>query len=159
MSYLLVDSLRRLCEAQGGTKALAKVLQVHDQSLYQIISGIKLPSGKPRGIGRNLREKLDKHFPGWDMVLASKPRGLPATTIQAPPASGSALLTAQQERDAVARLGELLAAVPVGPRRSALAALLSAYAQDGGAPQYVEAVMALLHPGPAQETGPNRAHG
>lgn len=70
MSDPLVEALTRLC---GGTERAAKArrqevaerLEVNEQTLYQIIKGIKLESGRPRTVGRELREKLDRHFPGW----------------------------------------------------------------------------------------------
>lgn len=70
MSDPLVKALTRLC---GGTDRSAKArrqevadrLGVNEQTLYQIIKGIKLESGRARTVGRHLREKLDAEFPGW----------------------------------------------------------------------------------------------
>ena len=61
----LTIALRQLCDREGGYKALAKKLEVHDQSLYQIVTGVKLPSGKPKGVGPTLRKKLDSKYPNW----------------------------------------------------------------------------------------------
>lgn len=44
---------------------VADTIGANEQTLYQILRGIPLKSGKPRGIGRQLREALDAHFPGW----------------------------------------------------------------------------------------------
>lgn len=59
------QSLRRLCDTYGGYKKVADVLGVNDQTLYQILSGVKLPSGNPKGVGPKLRKLLDTHFEGW----------------------------------------------------------------------------------------------
>jgi hypothetical protein len=61
----LVLAFRRICDAEGGYKALADRISANDQSLYQVYSGVKLPSGRPKGVGPQLRAKLDTHFPGW----------------------------------------------------------------------------------------------
>ncbi len=44
---------------------VADAIGANEQTLYQILRGIPLKSGKPRGIGRHLREALDQHFPEW----------------------------------------------------------------------------------------------
>lgn len=61
----LIESLRTLCDTKGGYKAVADKAGVDDQSLYQIISGVKLPSGNPKGVGPTIQRKLDAAFPGW----------------------------------------------------------------------------------------------
>jgi len=60
-----VDALRRLCEQHGGHAKVAEKIGANPQSLYQIIAGIKLPSGNPKGVGPTLRKKLDATFPKW----------------------------------------------------------------------------------------------
>lgn len=50
---------------------VADALGVNEQSLYQIVTGHPLASGKPRGVGRQLREKLDSVYPEW-LELAPK---------------------------------------------------------------------------------------
>jgi hypothetical protein len=68
----LIQSLRTLCAMHGGFKAVADKAGVDDQSLYQIISGVKLPSGNAKGVGPTIQRKLDTAFPGWaDMPGAS----------------------------------------------------------------------------------------
>lgn len=49
----------------GGRHAVAAAIGANEQTLYQILAGIPLRSGRPRTVGRDLREKLDKAFPGW----------------------------------------------------------------------------------------------
>jgi phage repressor protein C with HTH and peptisase S24 domain len=60
-----VQALIRLCDIVGGYKALAETIDANPQSIYQIVRGIKLPSGRPKGVGSNLREKLNQRHPGW----------------------------------------------------------------------------------------------
>jgi hypothetical protein len=61
-----VMALRHLV---GGSVArrreIAAVIGCNEQTLYQIVRGIPLQSGRLRGVGRALREQLDRHFPGW----------------------------------------------------------------------------------------------
>ena len=61
-----VVALQSLCDKEGGYKVVARAIDVNDQSLYQIISGVLLPSGRPKGIGPGLRDKLTARYPGWD---------------------------------------------------------------------------------------------
>jgi len=56
--------------------AVADEIDVNDQTIWQIINGIKLPSGNPRGVGPRLQSKLDAGYPGW----ANLPSG-PSTTV------------------------------------------------------------------------------
>jgi hypothetical protein len=61
----LIEALRTLCSKHGGYKAVADKAGVDDQSIYQILSGVKLPSGNPKGVGPTMQRKLDTAFPGW----------------------------------------------------------------------------------------------
>jgi len=65
MNDPIVESLRRLVAQHGGAVAVADKIGVNDQTIYQILKGIKLPSGRPKGVGPALRAKLDEHYPGW----------------------------------------------------------------------------------------------
>lgn len=77
----VVEALKRLVgETAAGRIAVADKLGVSEQNLYQIVSGTLLPSGKPRSVGRRLREKLDLHFPHWLDPLAINP--LPTSAQQ-----------------------------------------------------------------------------
>lgn len=69
----LTQALIRLCETRG-RRAVAQAIGANEQTLYQIIAGVPLPSGAPRGVGRNLRQRLDSAFPGW---ATSTPSGAP----------------------------------------------------------------------------------
>lgn len=59
------QAMKKLCEAQGGHVKVAEAIEANPQTIHQIISGVKLPSGNPRGVGPNLRKRLDRAFPGW----------------------------------------------------------------------------------------------
>jgi hypothetical protein len=76
----LIDALRLLCDREGGHGPVAVASGVHPQTLYQIVAGVRLPSGKPRGVGRELQGKLDRVYPGWADAPPSdgrhRPRGL-----------------------------------------------------------------------------------
>ena len=61
-----VVALQSLCDSQGGFRAVAKRLGVNDQSLYQILAGVRLKSGRPKGIGPQLKEKLNAAYPAWN---------------------------------------------------------------------------------------------
>lgn len=60
-----VEALKRLCRQEGGHQAVADRAHVSAANLWQILAGTKLPSGKSRGVGPNLREKLNAAFPAW----------------------------------------------------------------------------------------------
>ena len=61
-------ALRKLCETHGGHVKVAHEIEANPQTIHQIISGVKLPSGNPRGVGPNLRKRLDAAYPGWSDV-------------------------------------------------------------------------------------------
>lgn len=61
-----VAALQALCDKEGGYKVVAKAIGVNDQSIYQIVSGVLLPSGRPKGVGPSLREKLSARYPNWN---------------------------------------------------------------------------------------------
>lgn len=61
-----VTALQALCTREGGYKSVADALGVNDQSIYQIVTRKKLPSGRPKGIGPGLRDKLNSRYPNWN---------------------------------------------------------------------------------------------
>jgi hypothetical protein len=61
----LVNFLSALCEKEGGIDVVAQKIGANKTYLWQIVNGTPMKSGKPRGIGRDLREKLDAAYPGW----------------------------------------------------------------------------------------------
>jgi hypothetical protein len=70
MSDPTIVALKRLIVREGGYKAVARVIGANPQSLYQICAGVRNPSGKPKGVGQKLRERLQRHYPDW-MLLGS----------------------------------------------------------------------------------------
>lgn len=81
----LIQSLKTLCRQNGGYRAVADRAGVDDQSLYQIISGVKLPSGNAKGVGPTIQRKLDAAFPGWADLAAN---GATGTAREPAPAYG-----------------------------------------------------------------------
>lgn len=61
----LVTALAALCEREGGHENVADKAGVSAPYLWQIVHGTLMPSGRPRGVGRRIAEKLDAAFPGW----------------------------------------------------------------------------------------------
>lgn len=75
-----IAALEALCEREGGYKMVAETIGASGMYLWQILHKVPLKSGKPRGIGRELRAKLDNHFRGWlelqhSVEGVNKPRG------------------------------------------------------------------------------------
>ena len=60
-----VRALIELLQREGGAVAVAAEIGANPKSLYQIASGRLLKSGRRKGVGRDLREKLERHYPGW----------------------------------------------------------------------------------------------
>lgn len=61
-----VEALRRLVDSTpGGHKAVAERAGLNPASVDQVYKGVLLPSGNPKGVGPDMRRKLDKGFPGW----------------------------------------------------------------------------------------------
>lgn len=61
----LIEALKALCEREGGAWAVADRIGSSEATLTQIIRGVKLPSGAPRGVGPKLQRLLESHYPGW----------------------------------------------------------------------------------------------
>lgn len=60
-----VAALRRLVEQEGGATVVADAIGANDQTIYQILKGVKLPSGNPKGVGPTIRKRLSARYPGW----------------------------------------------------------------------------------------------
>ncbi len=70
----IVEALRALVKREGGYKAVADRAKVSAAGVDQIIKGVLLPSGNPRGVGPKLRAALTKAYPDWlSTVIESKP--------------------------------------------------------------------------------------
>jgi SOS-response transcriptional repressor LexA len=65
MSDALTAALARLCEREGGYAVVAEKAGLNDQSIYQVIKGVKLPSGNPKGVGPAMRNALTRAYPQW----------------------------------------------------------------------------------------------
>jgi phage repressor protein C with HTH and peptisase S24 domain len=72
------ESLAALCDREGGYKVVAKAIECNPQTLYQVLAGIPLPSGKPRQLGRELISRLDSRYPGW-LTIGEPPEVKPPT--------------------------------------------------------------------------------
>lgn len=132
----LVEALRRLCDQEGGHSAVADAAGVSADNLWQILKGIKLPSGEPRGVGPRLARKLDEAYPGWADAQADSSK--PSQTKQ----SQQALLAAALES-----MARSIAARSRLERRQ-LEVLLPLLASDPDNRQETcEAIMRLLAPG------------
>ena len=85
----LVVALERLIEREGGREVVADEIKSSEQTLYQIVKGVKdSKSGTPKGVGPSLRARLDQRYPGW-RVLSEEPEssalgaaGVAPTAIQ-----------------------------------------------------------------------------
>lgn len=63
----LVEALKALC-ARHGREVVADAIGADEQSLYQIITGVKLPSGNSKGVGPTIQKKLSAVYPGWQTL-------------------------------------------------------------------------------------------
>jgi hypothetical protein len=65
----LLTLLRATAEHPTGTperrRQVAELAGVSADNLYQVARGILLASGRPRRLGRDVKERLDAAFPGW----------------------------------------------------------------------------------------------
>jgi hypothetical protein len=74
-----VRALQRLCEKVGGHDAVAARIGANGQSIYQIVSERRLPSGNAKGVGPALRTKLTQAFPDWlNMTLENESAVIPS---------------------------------------------------------------------------------
>lgn len=60
-----VRALVELLKREGGEVVVGTVIGANPKSLYQIAAGRLLKSGRQKGVGRDLRERLERHYPGW----------------------------------------------------------------------------------------------
>lgn len=85
MTDPIVSAFRALLLREGGSKEVARVIGFNEQYLYQIDAGIKDAKGNSKGVGKQLREKLERHYPGW-LALAAYSIGTGQTIT--PPSAG-----------------------------------------------------------------------
>lgn len=74
----LIQALIKLC-SKHGVEDVAERARVSPENLRQILNGVRLPSGKPRGVGPQLQEKLERAYPNW---AASSEPPLPPPRFQ-----------------------------------------------------------------------------
>lgn len=79
----LLEALRALCDREGGHQVVAERARVSADNLWQILRGIKLPSGNPRGVGPSLRNKLSTVYPDWMGLRPSGPTSEALTAQEA----------------------------------------------------------------------------
>ncbi|HEY0955791.1 MAG TPA: hypothetical protein VGE36_13585 [Roseateles sp.] len=90
----------------GRRKEVATEARCNEQTLYQIAKGVPLKSGKERGVGREIRDKLDKRFPGWRDGVAVDEQAAVVTPADALPVALESLRNAPQH--ARAELAQVL---------------------------------------------------
>ena len=154
------EFIKWLVYRAGGPLPVAKAMRApgFQPTLHKICAG-HVSSPK-----RSSAERIAAHFDipvdaVYDDALArqlhaamrghsmSKPGA--ASAGSAPPAQPAGMQRPQRgAREVLEELAELLAAVPTTPRRSAVAALLASFAQEAGAPEYVEILSVALQPTP-----------
>lgn len=155
----LVQALQSLVlNTRGGCKAVAEKIGANDQSLYQVVTcRPDSKTGKPKSVGKQLRDKLDDAYPGWQEMagvaqqLAPNPPPAP-TNAQgiAPVADTEALLVPTLAQ----ALQVLLDAIAESPHRAELRQLLPMLV-DTNAPAYRQRLGELLAPvGTANPTNP-----
>lgn len=70
----LTEALERLIQREGGREKVADEIQSSEQTLYQIIKGVKdSRTGTPKGVGPSLRKRLDARYPGWRELVHVSP--------------------------------------------------------------------------------------
>lgn len=70
----LIEALERLIQREGGREKVADEIQSSEQTLYQIIKGVKdSRTGTPKGVGPSLRKRLDSRYPGWRELAQTAP--------------------------------------------------------------------------------------
>jgi len=111
----VVEALKRLTgNTKEGRQRVADLIDSSEQTIYQIVAQVPLKSGRPRSVGRKLRERLDQRFPGW-MGHDGTPPGLPGpgTRIEVISQLAEQLRNVPRERrEAVAKLLGILAHAP-----------------------------------------------
>lgn len=76
-----VQALVALCSREGGYQEVADRAHVNAQNLWQILTARPLESGKPRGVGPNLRARLTSAYPHWMEVESGATDHFPQDVI------------------------------------------------------------------------------
>lgn len=142
----LVQALQRLIEnTPGGRKAVADAIRANEQSLYQIVAGVPLSSGRARSVGRRLREKLDNAFPGWASRTFEPGAARIEVTGHAPTVS---VRPAVSIDDAARTIAEALMKLDGQQRRSAEGALQILVSTPDQWPAVAALLRSLAEPAP-----------
>lgn len=96
----LVQALQSLVrKTRGGYKTVAEKIGANDQSLYQVVAcRADSKTGRPKSVGKQLRDKLDHAYPGW---LDSDPA--PLKTHQPSLLSLAASAPSEEDPDALVK--------------------------------------------------------
>lgn len=108
-----IAALVLLCRREGGHANVASEAGLDEQTIWQIVHGIKLPSGAPRGVGPKYQRLLTTRYPDW-MQLGQPAAAVPVTwpIPRIPPKEWQRLTERQRgtiEDAAVAKWRELIA--------------------------------------------------
>jgi hypothetical protein len=147
----LVAALVELCKKEGGHLRVAKEAKLSTDLLYQIVTGVKLPSGNPKGVGPQTRAALDKRYPGWQMSV-SNCEFLPNASKNAAE-SKITHLTPSTLESALEHLSDYLAKIPETDHSTAAAALAALVTHPERHVQKAALLRLLITaPNPTQET-------
>lgn len=118
---------------------MADEIGVNDQTLWQVLNGVRLPSGEPRGIGPGVQKKLSARYPTW-----ASPSRLPPNPEFSTATDPAALLQA---------LATHLTQVDPA-ERAALGAMFNTWVLTGGKPSMTAMLAEMVAPPKllAQET-------
>ena len=152
----LVQALQRLVlQTSGGYKAVAEKIEASDQTLYQIVTcRPDSKTGKPKSVGKNLRDRLDYAYPLWlvhgpsDATTSHPSSGQPGDVELAQTSPGGLPLALA--------LNVVLDALAASPAKTELRQLLTMLV-DTNAPAYRQRLAELLaqpaaNPMPAAES-------
>lgn len=125
---MLRAALRRLLRATDQQPAgsperrreVARIAGLNPDNLYQVASGVLLPSGAPRSVGRPMRLKLDAAFPDWLDGIGEAEKPAATSSESRPPTVRESLLVirerlssaAVEDRRAAAEALQLMAKAP-----------------------------------------------
>lgn len=126
-----VEALRRLIDSTpGGKREVAQKAELSEATLQQIYVGTKLPSGRPKGVGRQTFDRLTAAYPEW-LQLA------PVTLGLSLPASEAASGDKKRESSSVISM----------PQRLTLRAAVDLIADqlDGLSPDQRDVAQGLMH--------------
>jgi len=131
-----VKALADLCAREGGYAFVADKAKVNADGLWQILNGVKLPSGNPRGVGPGTRKKITDAYPDWLEAKITQPAGPSSTAIPNDPGTlpieilmaGLSAYLSQMDADARDDAGDVLRKLAAKPENHARAAAMFAAA-------------------------------